>query len=60
MYPPDYRHEDDSSCSYCGVETEVVGPLGPIHAPTCPLYDQIDRRPTTQRKRGEHHRKENE
>jgi len=36
MYPSDYRHEDDSSCSYCGVETEVIGPPGPQHRPGCP------------------------
>ena len=36
MYPSDYRHEDDTSCSYCGVETEVIGPPGPRHKPGCP------------------------
>ncbi len=36
MYPSDYQHEDDSSCSYCGVETEVIGPPGPQHKPGCP------------------------
>lgn len=35
MYPSDY-HEDDTSCSYCGVETEVIGPPGPRHKPGCP------------------------
>ena len=35
MYPDGY-HEDDSSCSYCGVDTEVIGPPGPIHRPGCP------------------------
>ena len=35
MYPDGY-HEDDSSCSYCGVDTEVIGPPGPRHRPGCP------------------------
>ena len=39
MYPDDYCHEDDSSCSYCGVVTEVIGPPGPIHKPGCPHAD---------------------
>jgi hypothetical protein len=58
MYPPDDRHPDDTSCPYCGVQTEVIGPGGPIHAPTCPNH--IDRRPKPQRKRGEHRREEEE
>jgi hypothetical protein len=60
MYPPDYRHPDDTSCPYCGVQTEVLGPPGPIHAPTCPSREHIDRRPNPQRKRGDHRRKETE
>lgn len=36
MYPSDYRHEDDTSCSYCGVETAVIGPPGPMHKHGCP------------------------
>ena len=35
MYP-NYRHEDDTTCAYCGVETEVIGPPGPVHKPGCP------------------------
>ena len=35
MYP-NYRHEDDATCAYCGVETEVIGPPGPMHKPGCP------------------------
>lgn len=36
MYPSNYRHEDDTTCAYCGVETEVIGPPGPVHKPGCP------------------------
>lgn len=36
MYPSNYRHEDDTTCAYCGVETEVIGPPGPMHKPGCP------------------------
>lgn len=36
MYPSNYRHGDDTSCPYCGVETEVIGPPGPRHKLGCP------------------------
>jgi hypothetical protein len=36
VYPSNYRHEDDTTCAYCGVETEVIGPPGPVHKPGCP------------------------
>jgi hypothetical protein len=33
MFP---RHEDDSTCSACGAEMEVIGPPGPQHEDYCP------------------------
>lgn len=36
MYGSNSRHPDDSSCSGCGVEMEVIGPPGPRHAAGCP------------------------
>lgn len=31
-----YPREDDTTCAYCGVETEVIGPPGPMHKMGCP------------------------
>lgn len=31
------RHEDDSMCSWCGADMEVIGPPGPRHYDEC-LY----------------------